>query len=326
MDEIPSVFGRIFRRKNFLRGVLSFCACLGMFCFYAWIYISVLHLETPKHAGLRKEYEELHSRMNILRLRVEDVEATLEQLNIRDNDIYRSVFGLEPVSEEVRRAGYGGTDRFDYLATGDFSGVLTSTQKYINTVNKMAYVQSKSLDDVKQLSGRLGEMASCVPIIYPVFKERVQVSSSFGYREDPVSHAYFKMHAGIDLSGKRGQPVFVTGDGVVKEAGRVFSGYGNTVLVDHGFGYMTRYAHLDAILVSCGQKVTRGEQIATLGNTGHTNGPHLHYEVIYRGRHMNPKNYMNNEMTDQEYSAMVKLKEVPKMNRRKANERKRLRK
>lgn len=273
-------------------------------------------METPKHSRLRKEYAELHSRVELLHRRVESAEYSLEQLNLRDNDVYRSIFGMEPVSEDVRRAGYGGTDRFGYLAASDFSGLLTSTAKYLNTVNKMAYVQSKSLDDIKSLSGSLGEMAFCVPSIYPVYKEKVRFSSSFGYRLDPISRSFRRMHEGIDLSGKRGIPVFVTGSGVVKEAGRARTGYGNTILIDHGFGYQTRYAHLDIMLVQKGQKVTRGEQIATLGNTGRSNGDHLHYEVLYRGKHVNPVTYLNEEITREEYAAMVTEKEVPKPVRR----------
>jgi len=151
-----------------------------MFCLYGWIYIDVLGLETPKHSRLRKEYVELHSRVELLHRRIEVAENTLDQLNLRDNDVYRSIFGMEPVSEDVRRAGYGGTDRFEYMAASDFSGLLTSTAKYLNTVNKMAYVQSKSLDDIKLLSGRLGDMVFCVPSIYPVYKGKVRFSSRFG--------------------------------------------------------------------------------------------------------------------------------------------------
>jgi len=319
----PSGIRRISLSRHFLRGVLSVLVCIGMFCLYAWIYIDILSLETPKHARLRKEYAELHSRVDLLRRRIETAEATLDQLNLRDNDVYRSIFGMEPVSEDVRRAGYGGTDRFDYMASSDFSGKLTATARYLNTVNKMAYVQSKSLDDIKQLSGRLGDMAVCVPSIYPVYKEKVRFASRFGYRVDPVSRSFSRMHEGIDLSGKRGLPVFATGNGVVREAGRVLSGYGNSVLVDHGFGYMTRYAHLDVILVKKGQKVSRGEQIGTLGNTGRSVGSHLHYEVLYRGRHVNPVTYLNEELSKAEYSAMVTEKEVPKTNKKKTYGKKR---
>lgn len=322
---IPSWRFRVSVSKNFLKGFAYFSLCIGLFCLYGWIYLDVLGLETPKHSRLRKEYAELHSRVDLLRHRIEAAEISLDQLNLRDNDVYRSIFGMEPVSEDVRRGGYGGTDRFDYMASSDFSGLLTSTARYLNTVNKMAYVQSKSLDDIKHLSGRLGDMAFCVPSIYPVYKEKVRFASRFGYRVDPVSRSFSRMHEGVDLSGKRGLPIFATGSGVVKEAGRIHSGYGNTILVDHGFGYMTRYAHLDMILVGKGQKVSRGEQIGTLGNTGRSIGDHLHYEVIYRGRHVNPLTYMNEEISKEDYAAMVTEKEVPKPQKRQGNGRRRSR-
>lgn len=311
-EKRTSRFRKTALSKGFLKGFAFFIGCVGLFCFYAWIYLDVLGLETPKHARLRKEYVELHSKLELLHRRIESAENTLDQLNLRDNDVYRSVFGMEPVSEDVRRAGYGGTERFNYMQGSDFSGHLTATARYLNTVNKMAYVQSKSLDDMKSLSGRLGEMAYCVPSIYPVYKEKVRFSSRFGYRVDPISGSFSRMHEGIDLSGRRGLPVFVTGSGVVKEAGRAHTGYGNSILIDHGFGYQTRYAHLDVMLVQKGQKVNRGEQIATLGNTGRSNGAHLHYEVIYRGRHVNPVTYLNEEISREDYAAMVTEKEVPK--------------
>jgi len=180
----------------------------------------------------------------------------------------------------------------------------------------MAYVQSKSLDDIKQFSGRLAEMAYSVPNIMPVYMERVRLSSYFGHRVDPLSNSFTQMHDGVDLSGDRGLPVFAAAKGVVTEVVRSREGYGNFILIDHGFGYRTRYAHLDAVVVSKGQTVERGEQIATLGNTGRSNGPHLHYEVIYRGKHVNPLNYFSDDISKEEYASIIKLKVVPKKGRK----------
>jgi len=289
----------IFRSIGYVAGFCLLCT------FYAWVYLDVLGLETPKHAHLRKESAELHSRLNLLSHRIEAVESSLEDLQLRDNDVYRSIFGMDVISDEVRRAGYGGTDRFDYLASSDWSGLLTSTAGYLNEVNKMAFVQSKSLDDIFQLTRKVGDMALCVPSICPVYLNKVRFTSRFGFRTDPLTQSYTRMHQGIDLAGDKGQPIFATGNGKVLSVTYSRSGYGNCVEIDHGFGYVTRYAHLQKILVYRGQGITRGEQIATLGNTGRSNGAHLHYEVIFRGKHQNPANYYNDELSSEEYASIV---------------------
>ncbi len=293
------------RRKWILRGV-GYVAGFCLLCtFYAWVYLDVLGLETPKHARLRKESAELHSRLNLLARRIGTAEASLEDLQLRDNEVYRSIFGMDVIPDEVRRAGYGGTDRFDYLSSSDWSGLLTSTAGYLNEVNKMAFVQSKSLDDISQLTKRVGDMALCVPSICPVYMNRVRFASRFGFRTDPIGKTYTRMHQGIDLAGGKGQPIFATGNGKVLNVTYSRYGYGNCVEIDHGFGYVTRYAHLQRILVSRGQEVTRGEQIATLGNTGRSVGAHLHYEVIFRGKHKNPANYYSEDISSEEYASIV---------------------
>ena len=172
-------------------------------------------------------------------------------------------------------------------------------------VYKKAYVQSKSYDEVSLLAKRAGDMASCVPALPPVALDKVRLSSLFGYRNDPFSGAP-RMHQGVDLSGNRGEPIYAAGNGKVVEVRNSFFGYGREVVVDHGFGYKTRYAHLHRMFVKVGDEVQRGQQIATMGNTGKSKGVHLHYEVIYRERRVNPLNYYNKEIVGEEYMAMVK--------------------
>lgn len=308
-NEVSASWGRLagkFPGKRWaFRTVLGVVSSCLLFAFYGWIYLEVLGLETPKHARLRKESAELHSRLNLLSKRIQTAESSLEDLQLRDNDVYRSIFGMDVISDEVRRAGYGGTDRFDYLASSDWTGLLTSTARYLNEVNKMAFVQSKSLDDISRLSRKAGDMALCIPSICPVYREKVRFTSRFGVRVDPIGKTYSRMHKGVDFAGAKGQPIFVTGNGKVVNVVYSRSGYGNCVDVDHGFGYVTRYAHLQMILVTRGQEVTRGEQIATLGNSGRTTAPHLHYEVIFRGKPQNPANYYNSDISSEDYATLV---------------------
>ena len=176
--------------------------------------------------------------------------------------------------------------------------------KRMDVIYKKAFVQSRSYDEVSLLAKRADEMAQCVPAIPPVALENVRLSSLFGYRTDPV-YGSRRMHQGVDLSGNRGEPIYSAGNGTVVEVRRNFFGYGREIVVDHGFGYKTRYAHLQEMFVKVGDEVKRGEQIATMGNTGKSVGVHLHYEVIYRERRVNPLNYYNQEVKGEEYMAMV---------------------
>ena len=177
----------------------------------------------------------------------------------------------------------------------------------MDILTKKAYVQSKSFDDVEALSQRAGDMASCIPAIPPVLpdKSKYRISSTFGYRSDPIS-GVSKMHTGFDFACKPGNPVYASGDGVVSSVSFDLFNYGNSVVIDHGFGYKTRYAHLKTIFVAEGMKLKRGECIGESGNSGKSTGPHLHYEVIYRGKFVNPVNYFDLEMPVEEYASMVK--------------------
>jgi murein DD-endopeptidase MepM/ murein hydrolase activator NlpD len=189
----------------------------------------------------------------------------------------------------------------------------SSSQSHMDAVKRMdmiykkAFVQSRSYDEVSLLAKRADEMAQCVPAIPPVALENVRLSSLFGYRTDPV-YGGRRMHQGVDLSGDKGEPIYAPGDGTVVTVKRNYFGYGREIVVDHGFGYQTRYAHLNTMLVKVGDKVSRGDQIATMGNTGKSKGVHLHYEVIYRERRVNPLNYYNEEVKGKEYMEMVRPK------------------
>lgn len=273
--------------------------------FYFWIYTSVLGLELPKTALLKKQNAEWCSRMEVMNRQLDGYEDVLTSLQMRDDDIYRSIFGMHEIPAEVREAGFGGVNRYSHLDGLDHGGLLKNTTMRMDVLTKMSYVQSKSFDEVAQLSKRAGDMASCIPAIPPINPgSKYRLSSSFGYRKDPITGRSAR-HQGVDFATDSGNPIYVTGDGVVESVKFEFFGYGNQVVIDHGFGYKTRYAHMRNIGVVEGMKVKRGECIGESGNSGKSTGPHLHYEVIYRGSPVNPSNYYDLSITPEEYATMV---------------------
>ena len=294
------------RRVRVMRSLALLAGSLVMAALYFWVYTSVLGLELPKTIILKKQNAEWCSKMEVMNRQLDRYDAALTALQMRDDDIYRSIFGMHEIPAEVRNAGFGGVNRYGYLEGVDNTGLLKNTVMRLDVLSKKTYVQSKSFDEVAQLSKRAGDMASCVPAIPPVVPDRniYRLSSSFGFRSDPFS-GRTKRHTGVDFALKPGNPVYATGDGVVESVKFEFFGYGNSVIINHGFGYKTRYAHLKSIGVVEGMKVKRGECIGESGNSGRSSGPHLHYEVLYKDRHVNPSNYYDLTITPEEYATMV---------------------
>ena len=290
---------------RFSKGLVLFVLSVLAFSGYYFLYTQYLGLETPKAMLLKQRYAELDSKYELLQRRFEQSGKVLAELQIRDNNIYRPIFGMEELSQDVRNAGFGGVNRYAHLEQASNSRTLLDAVMRMDVIYKKAYVQSKSYDEVSLLAKRAGDMASCVPALPPVALDNVRLSSYFGYRSDPFSGAP-RMHQGVDLSGDRGEPIYAAGSGTVVEVRNSFFGYGREVVIDHGFGYQTRYAHLHRMFVKVGDKVERGEQIATMGNTGKSKGVHLHYEVIYRDRRVKPLNYYNQDIKGEEYLSMVK--------------------
>ena len=288
-----------------VRSLAIFIGSLVLSVGYLWVYSSVLDLELPKTIILKKRNAEWASKMEVMNRHLDRYDEALTALQMRDDDIYRSIFGMHEIPMEIRNAGFGGVNRYEHLEGYGYE-LLKNTVVRLDVLTKKSYVQSKSFDEVAMLSKRAGEMASCVPAIPPVVPDRsvYRLSSSFGYRSDPFT-GRSKRHTGVDFALKPGNPIYATGDGVVEVVKFEFFGYGNWVLIDHGFGYKTRYAHLKSIGVAEGMKVKRGECIGISGNSGRSSGPHLHYEVMYKGNYVNPANYYDLTITPEEYSTMV---------------------
>lgn len=292
--------------SRFWRGLLFVLASGAIAIFYFWIFYSVLGIEPPKTAFLKMKNAEWTSRLELMNSRLDRYDDALIGLEVRDNDIYRNIFGLNDIAPEIRNAGFGGVDRYEYLNILPENSLLRKTTVRLDVLTKKVYVQSKSFDEVEAYSKKAGDMASCIPAILPLSTDasRFRLASPFGYRSDPFT-GMTKMHTGMDFACKIGNPVYATGDGVVEKVSFELFGYGNSILIDHGFGYKTRYAHLSNIYVAEGMKIKRGENIGDTGKTGRSSGPHLHYEVIYRHNYINPKNYFDLDMPVSEYEAMV---------------------
>lgn len=294
------------KKSRFFRSLMLLAVSLGMAVFYFWLYAYVLDLEPPKTALLKKKNAEWCSRVEMLNRKLDESSEALTSLQMRDDDIYRSIFGMNEIPSEVRNAGFGGVNRYAHYDDVDPNGLLKKTAVRIDVLTKKTFVQSKSFDEVAQLSRRAGEMASCIPAIPPMNPDpkKYRFTSQFGYRRDPFT-GRSKRHTGVDFAMKPGNPIYSTGDGVVESVKFELFGYGNQVVIDHGFGYKTRYAHLKSVGVAEGMKVKRGECIGLSGNSGRSSGPHLHYEVLYRGSHVNPANYFDLSITPEEYATMV---------------------
>ena len=233
------------RRSRILRSLVVFAGSLMLSALYFWLYVSVLGMELPKTLILKKRNAEWVSRVEVMNRHLDKCDESLEALQMRDDDIYRSIFGMHEIPAEVRNAGFGGVNRYEHLDGLGKDELLKNTMMRLDVLTKKSYVQSKSFDEVALLSKRAGDMASCIPAIPPVVPDRriYRLSSRFGYRSDPFT-GRTRRHSGVDFAMKPGNPIYATGDGVVESVKFEFFGYGNSVVIDHGFGYKTRYAHM----------------------------------------------------------------------------------
>ena len=294
---------KVYFSRGFFLFLLTVAATVG----YYEVYTRYLGLDTPKSLALKRENTALMTKLDMMNRQITEADGRLDRLKMRDNQVYRPIFGMEGIPDDVRNAGFGGVDRYSHLEYSRNARFLTSVSSRFDQVYKKTGVQSESFDHVERLAAQTGQMATSIPYIAPVnsASHKFRLSSGFGMRKDPINGAY-KHHYGIDISGPQGSPIYATGDGTVVKVQYDYHGYGQYVIVDHGFGYKTRYAHLTTnVPVREGQKVNRGETIGFLGNTGRSVGAHLHYEVIYRGSPVSPRKYFDDDIALDEYEAMI---------------------
>lgn len=272
--------------------------------FFAVFYFN---FDSPKEKELVRENAQWQLQYDIINKRIAEMEKVLGNIEDRDDNIYRVIFEAEPIPVNVRKAGFGGSDRYNGLMGFDNSGKIVNTTKHLDKLSKQIYIQSKSLDDVYQMARGKEKMLASIPAIMPVAnKDLKRMASGYGMRLHPILKIR-KMHTGMDFTSPTGTDIYATGDGVVVEVKNSRSGYGKHVVIDHGFGYRTRYAHMVKFNVRKGQKIKRGDVIGYVGNTGLSKGPHLHYEVEKNGKKINPANFYSNDLSPEEYELMLEI-------------------
>ncbi|HHP7240055.1 MAG TPA: M23 family metallopeptidase [Cyclobacteriaceae bacterium] len=292
---------------NFLGFIaISMILAVGM------MYVYGYYFDSPKEALLKKENQELMFYYEVLNKELESVKKMLSALEVRDDNVYRVIFGSEPIPSSIRNAGVGGVNRYKDILNEDLEmeDLVISTKSSIDKLKKKMYIQSKSYDELMELAQNKEKLYSSMPAIQPVSNKNLRrLSSGYGMRIDPILKVR-QMHPGIDFSAPIGTPVYATGDGVVKMVRTSYGGYGKRVEIDHGFGFITRYAHLDSYIVKRGQEVKRGECIGYVGNTGKSTAPHLHYEIIKDYQQINPVHYFYKDLSPQEYEEILELASI----------------
>lgn len=282
---------------------VSFILAIGI------VMISNLYFDSPKEAMLKKENEELRLYYDMMEKDVSRLNEMLTVLQERDDNIYRIIFEAEPIPSTIRQAGIGGTERYKELLEKGLKReelILSNLQK-IDQLKKQMYIQTKSYDDIVRMANDKEKMWACIPAIQPINnKELNRMASGYGMRMHPI-YKVRKMHTGCDFSAPRGTPIYATGDGEIRLVRSQYGGYGKEIEIDHGYGYITKYAHMDKFNVKKGQKVKRGEIIGYVGNTGSSTAPHLHYEVIKDKKKVNPMNFFFQDLNAEEYEKLLEF-------------------
>ena len=276
---------------------------------FAVLFIALFYtlFDSPKEMQLRRENEQLSLQYEILNNRLDQMSAVLENVQNRDNNVYRAIFEAEPIPDNIRKAGFGGANRYEHLENFGKSEMLIRTTKKIDQLAKQIYIQSKSLDEVYEMAKKKEKMLASIPAIQPIHNvDLTRTASGYGMRIHPIYKTRM-MHTGMDFTAPTGTEIYSTGDGTVVEVDYNQNGYGKHIVIDHGYGYQTLYAHLKKYNVRVGQKVKRGDVIGEVGNTGRSTGPHLHYEVIKDGQKINPVHFYSNDLSPEEYDLMIEL-------------------
>jgi len=292
--------------RSRMLSLLSFAITGGVFAVF-FIVLTYLFFDSPKEKMLKRENQQLALQYEVLDKKLDQVESVLQDIQYRDDNIYRVVFEAEPIPSNVRKAGFGGVNRYKHLDGFKNSDLVTKTTEKLDQITKQIYIQSKSFDEVFELAANKEKMLASIPSIQPVSnKDLRKAAGGYGMRIHPILKIP-KMHFGMDFTANTGTEVYATGDAIVKEVRSSKRGFGNHVILDHGFGYETIYAHLSDFNVREGQTLKRGDVIGFVGNTGFSSGPHLHYEVVKNGDKLNPINYYFNDLSPEEFDKLIDI-------------------
>ncbi|CAM3609321.1 M23 family metallopeptidase [Flavobacterium chungbukense] len=308
-DSENLAYTKIKTRKRIKIGyALLFLVASALFGFLVFVLlINTPYFETPKDRLQAREIENLKIQYAILNKKLDEIDEAAEALEERDNNIYRVYFNKTEIPDSIRKAGFRNSEKYKVLEGYNNSQLVLNTTKRVDKLAKQLAIQSQSLDDILKLAGAKESLLLAIPAIQPVRNENLKrVASGFGYRIDPFTKVR-KMHNGMDFTANTGAPIYATGDGVVERADNTASGYGNHIVIRHGFGYESLYAHLSKYNCRPGQHVKRGDVIGYVGSTGRSEGPHCHYEVHKDGKVVNPLNFYYGNISAVEYVAISQM-------------------
>lgn len=270
-------------------------------------FIFGLFFDSPKEKALKREIAQLTLQYNLIHREMGNLEKVIDHLQQTDDNLYRTIFGAEPIEATQRQAGIGGVNRYNELEGFNNSKLVIETAKKLDIIRKQIYVQSKSFDELILLAREKEEMLRSIPAIIPIStKDLTRIASGYGLRIHPV-YKISKIHSGMDFTAPLGTEVYTSGDGIVESVLSSKRGMGNYITINHGFGYTSIYAHLESFNVRNGQKVHRGDVIGYVGNTGMSVAPHLHYEIKLNDVNVDPVNYFFNDLSPSEYEKMIEI-------------------
>jgi murein DD-endopeptidase MepM/ murein hydrolase activator NlpD len=277
--------------------VTSVLVAVGILQFY----------ESPRMRVLHKENERLLTQYQLLYKDLNNVEKVLDEIEQRDNNLYRVIFESDPIPSTIRKAGFGGVNRYSQLESFDNSELVIKTAAKLDIISKQAYIQAKSYDEVMKMALNKELLNSNMPAIMPISNKSLKsTASGWGYRFHPI-YKIKQFHYGMDFTASVGTKIYATGDGIIKDVQSIGGGFGKFIVIDHGFGYETLYGHMSGFNVKIGDHVKRGSIIGFVGNTGTSTGPHVHYEVHRNGSPVNPQYYYFKDLNAQEYEKMVTI-------------------
>ncbi len=302
-DNFERVYPTLRSRAIGVGKVLGLSLIIAAFIFLLVYYMAY----SPSEESLRRENTELRSRYSILSRRLDNSLKVMSQIQNRDDNFYRVMMQMDPVSRSQRLAGLDNEGRYNDLQSLSDAELVTTLTRRIDLLDRQLYAQSLSFDQLRAAAVKQKDKLAHIPSVLPINIADYTMSSGYGYRRDPV-YGSSKFHEGLDFAASMGTSVFATADGIVTCAERK-GGYGNCIDISHGYNYLTRYGHLSEILVKNGQNVKRGELIGKVGSTGKSTGPHLHYEVRFKDEPQNPVNYYFMDLTPEQYAEMISLAE-----------------
>lgn len=266
-------------------------------------------IDSPKEKELKAELKKYEAEVMRMQSDINLINDVMSDIEKRDEDLYRMALYADKFPDELRRMGAGGSDKYAYLKKLPNSELLINTSSSIDALERRLHAQTLSFRELIQLAKDKEKMLACIPAIQPVRNTDLKrMASGYGYRIDPI-YKTRRMHSGMDFTADKGTEVYATGDGVIELVERKRWGYGKQIVINHGFGYKTRYAHLNEFKVRRGQKVKRGDLIGLVGSTGKSTGPHLHYEVLRNNRAVNPIGYYHSDLTPEQYEQLLEMSE-----------------